>query len=235
MAIRISCPQGHLLGIAEKYAGKRVRCPKCQTAVLVPEVLVSDAAGGHCPPAIASVARENAAIAPPPLPSTVPLPPRRDLLAPPPIRENRPVVQGYRAEPSRVHSVYWLAGGMLLLVLFQLAPAYARLNPATAPDWARWLMMLAVVQLAFAIWMASLPDWCTVRMVMFLLAGVATLYGVLLGIAVLTPATKSMPFDLDDVREKARLWCAAVLLLLMLLTYASGRIGFRWRKSYSLA
>ncbi len=129
-------------------------------------------------------------------------------------------------------TVYWLAAGLVALVLFQLTPVFTRLNPATAPDWARWVMMLALVQLALIVWMTSLPDWSTVRVMMFALAGVATLYCVALGIAVITPPAKPLLLEMDDVREKVRLWCAAVLLMVCLMTYLSGHIGFRWRKAY---
>jgi hypothetical protein len=144
-------------------------------------------------------------------------------------------VRGYRPEPSRVHSVYFLTVGIVLMVCLQLAPTASRLDPSTAPNWVRGLLMLAVVQLAYATWMASFPDWSTVRITMFALAAVAALYGVALGIATVTPPEKSLPFDLNDVREKLRLWCGAILLLLGLLTYVCGRFAFRWRKDYLLA
>ncbi len=38
MAIEITCPNGHLLRLAEKYAGKNVRCPKCQTVLQIPSI-----------------------------------------------------------------------------------------------------------------------------------------------------------------------------------------------------
>src|SRR5688572_10938183 len=36
MPINVKCPRGHMIAVAEKYAGKRVKCPKCETAVVVP-------------------------------------------------------------------------------------------------------------------------------------------------------------------------------------------------------
>lgn len=118
------------------------------------------------------------------------------------------------------------------MACFQLIPAASNLAPSTAPDWARWLLMLMVIQLAYAIWMVSFPDWSTVRTMMIALAAVTTLYGVALGIATVTPREKPLPFDLNDVRDQVRLWCGAVLLLLGLLTYACGRVAHRWRKDY---
>jgi TPP-dependent indolepyruvate ferredoxin oxidoreductase alpha subunit len=36
MAIRIRCPNGHLLKIKEKYAGRTGMCPRCRRQVRVP-------------------------------------------------------------------------------------------------------------------------------------------------------------------------------------------------------
>jgi phage FluMu protein Com len=233
MPINVRCPQGHALAVAEKYAGRRVKCPRCQSVLDVPGTdgpVESTKNGSPKPPPLPKTSpwvAENPPIAPPVAKATL-------AGAPPRVVEKLAGVQGYRPERSRVHTVYWLGLGLFALVLFQLAPALRYWNLATAPDWARYVMMLAVVQLGFAIWMTSLPDWSTVRVTMFVLAGVATLYGVTLGIAALTSPTNSLPFDMDDVRDKVRLWSAAVLLLVCLMTYICGRVGFRWRKSYWL-
>ncbi len=37
MSITISCSNGHELKVADKYAGRKVQCPKCKASVLVPE------------------------------------------------------------------------------------------------------------------------------------------------------------------------------------------------------
>jgi hypothetical protein len=36
MQILVQCPKGHKLQVKEEYAGKKIRCPKCQEAVVVP-------------------------------------------------------------------------------------------------------------------------------------------------------------------------------------------------------
>jgi hypothetical protein len=36
MPIKVRCPDGHVLKISSKYAGKKVRCPKCKQTVVVP-------------------------------------------------------------------------------------------------------------------------------------------------------------------------------------------------------
>ncbi len=38
MPFSVQCPQGHRLSVAEKYAGRSVKCPKCSSAFKVPEL-----------------------------------------------------------------------------------------------------------------------------------------------------------------------------------------------------
>ena len=245
MPITVRCPRGHLLAVAEKYAGRQMKCPKCGSMLLVPGAngFAKAADGALKPPPLPKPTGGNLDVPPmaaPPVAATPSAAPpivfaaavAVHAAASPVIVERQTEVRGYRAERSRVLTVYWLALGLVALVIFQMAPVFMRLNPATAPNWARWVMMLALVQLAFIAWMASLPDWSTVRVTMFALAGVATLYCVALGMAVITPSTTPLMLDLDDVRDKVRLWCEAVLLLVCLMTYICGRVGFRWKKAY---
>lgn len=255
MPISLRCPNGHGLSVAEKYAGRRVKCPKCQAPALVPGAV--EVAGAKAVETVSanphSAGSGNGVPKPPPLPRMTPPPARPPILettrrvppvvmTPPPAMAAEPPppaimpktagVQGYRPERSRVLTVYWLGLSMLLFVLFQMVPVMGHLNPASSPNWARAVLLLALLQLAFGSWMVSLPDWSTVRVSMVVLASVATTYCVALGMAMLTPATRSMALDLDDVRDKVLLWCTAVLLVACLLTYIAGRIGFRWRKVY---
>lgn len=241
MPINVRCPQGHALAVAEKHAGHRVKCPQCQSVLNVPGTN-GVAAAKNTDPTERAAPPKNDTPKPPPLPKPrsniadeppIPVPPPQSKLVSiaPPIAERSPAVQGYRAERYRAVTVRWLGVALAVLVVFQLAPALKHWNPATAPDWARCVALLAVVQLAYAVWMISLPDWSTVRVMMFVLAGVATLYGAALGVAMITPPTKPLLLDMDDVRRSAPLWCAAVLLLVCLMTYLCGRVGFRWRKA----
>lgn len=65
MANRITCPNGHVLGIGPEHQGKRVRCPKCKEVLLVPLESAVQAA------------RPTASV-PPPLPRQAPPPAREE-------------------------------------------------------------------------------------------------------------------------------------------------------------
>lgn len=42
MGIQVTCPNGHLLNVKSKYAGKTGRCPICKATVTVPSPLTDD-------------------------------------------------------------------------------------------------------------------------------------------------------------------------------------------------
>ena len=39
MAIEVTCPNGHSLKVAEKFAGKKAKCPKCSATIEIPETV----------------------------------------------------------------------------------------------------------------------------------------------------------------------------------------------------
>ncbi len=139
---------------------------------------------------------------------------------------------GYQAEPYRANTVYYLGAGLAVLSVFQLAPAAGHLDVASAPDWARVLIVLAMVQLAYCAWMVLVPDWSTVWIAMLVFAVVTALYGAALGAVMFTPTGEPVLLGMDEVRQPARLWCGAILLLSGLMTYVCGRISFWWRRAY---
>jgi hypothetical protein len=119
--------------------------------------------------------------------------------------------------------------GILLLALLQTAPAIKHLDLATAPPWARVSILLALLEAAYAAWIVLAPDWSTMRVAMFVAAGVATLYGAALGASLLTPRFAPAPLDMQEAPGGASLWCATILCGALSLAYACGRLSHRWR------
>jgi hypothetical protein len=122
----------------------------------------------------------------------------------------------------------------MLLCLFHLAPVFEHLNLASAPNWARIVLAITLVELAYVVWMVTVPDWSTVWTAMIVFALVAAVYGAALALTVMTPRTSLMLFDLDENRDVARWWCAAVVLLTGGMTYVTGTIGYKWRKAHRI-
>ncbi|MBN1588370.1 MAG: hypothetical protein JW888_02540 [Pirellulales bacterium] len=137
----------------------------------------------------------------------------------------------YWADRGHVETVRWLSVVLGLLVVLSTVPALGHWNLATAPGWARLLLLIAALQIAYLVWMALLPDWSTVWVVMLVFAASATFYALATALVVTMPADRVLPFGLDAVRDKAARWCGAVLLLNVLGTYLCGWTSVRWRQS----
>ena len=229
MTIRFRCPSGHWLSVPDHWTGRTIRCAGCDEDVRVPE----RSADG-------------------PSPTT-------DLDDPPPPARPAPRLAGvgrllacglllpstwatqmtpdvYRADKGHRATVRFLAAILALVVAFSIAPVVGlgHLNPATAPNWARAILLVAMVQAAYVAWMLNVPDWASVWVVMLVFAGAAALYALAMAVALATPPERPMILDMDQVRRSARAWCGAVGLVTSLATYLCGRTATRWRRIVEL-
>lgn len=144
------------------------------------------------------------------------------------------VQSGYQPDIDKRWTTYYLAGSIVALGLFCMAPALPHWNLGAAPAWARAVLLLSLLQLVYGAWVASIPDWTTLRCSMIVLTILAALYALTMTVALTTPRDNTLPLDLTDVRRQAVLWCAGVLLLASLVAYACGRVAWRWRRSLEL-
>jgi hypothetical protein len=143
----------------------------------------------------------------------------------------RQTATGYQPDADKCNTVYYLAAAMAALSLYCITPAMTHLNLGAAPNWARIVVLLSLLQLAYAAWLASIPDWSTLRSSMIIFTVVAALYGLTMTVALSTPAENPLPLELTEVRRQAVLWCAGVVLLASLLAYGCGRAAWRWRRA----
>jgi hypothetical protein len=139
---------------------------------------------------------------------------------------------------ARRKTVYWIAVGLAALTLVSLIPVGVgqHWNLATAPGWARLLMMLAVAQVAYMAWMVTVPDWSSVWVLMIVFAIVASIYS--LGLAVTLTTSEAdlhrMPLGLMDIRRDATWWCALMLAVNCVATYRCGRVSYVWHSQMQL-
>jgi hypothetical protein len=145
-----------------------------------------------------------------------------------------PSPTGYQPDADKRWTVYYLASSIIALALFCMAPALPHWNLGAAPAWARAVLLVSLLQLAYGAWVASIPDWATLRISMIVLTAIAALYGLTMTVALTTPPENALPLDLTDVRRQAVLWCAGVLLLASLVAYFCGRAAWRWRRTLEL-
>jgi hypothetical protein len=181
-----------------------------------------------CPPSIAS--KE--------IPSTATDARSRNETTSPPAAIAVPTISppktGYQPDSDKRWTTYYLAAAMISLSLFCLAPALPYANLGLAPNWARAVLLLSLLQLAYGAWAASIPDWSTLRASMIVLTFVAALYALIMTVALTTPLEDTLPLDLTDVRRQTILWCTGVILLASLLAYLCGRAAWRWRRTLEL-
>lgn len=138
----------------------------------------------------------------------------------------------YKADPDKVQTVHLLLIGLVLGALFTVGPLAWHPNLFAAPNWVRLVLLIALLQLAYVAWLASLPDWASVWVAMLVNALVATLYGAALAIVLYTPVDAPLPLGLGDVsRRTAAGWCLCVVLITTLLTFACGRVCAVWRRA----
>ncbi len=148
-------------------------------------------------------------------------------------------VHGYQAEPSRRWTVYQLAAAMILASLFSTIPAVLdiieHLRSVDSVGVARWaylLLLVAMVQSAYTIYMVQLPDWGTVWVVSLATLILAFLYAMLVAVLIMgQPQSQIVQLlGLEDQMHgnRAAGWCAIMLSLTCLLAYAAGRTSVRW-------
>ncbi len=108
------------------------------------------------------------------------------------------------------------------------------LNFATAPPWARILLLMALAQFAYTMLMRIVPDWSTVWVAMIVFALAAAMYGMGLAIALTTPGDRELALGLTFSRVAVAAWCAALVSLTSAAAYVCGWISYRWRRARSL-
>jgi len=104
-------------------------------------------------------------------------------------------------------------------------------NPLTAPPWALAAVFLAVLQLAYAAWMINVPDRATARVQMIVCAILATIYGMLMTLTMITPVNHPLILGLGEVRRAAPAWCGLMFVITGAATWYCGRTSTRWKRS----
>lgn len=101
--------------------------------------------------------------------------------------------------------------------------------------WAYLLLLLGLVQVAYAIYVVQLPDWSTVWVIAVMSLIVASGYAMFLAVTLLASHQSSVlrALDLHRVAEgRAGGWCFIMLCTTCLTAYFAGRLSVRWRRDY---
>ncbi len=165
-------------------------------------------------------------------------PPRADDQREQPLApEKRP---GYQPTSDQVEIVRVIGVALAAVAAISAIPAVldvvAHLRTETSLGVTRWaylVLMLAMLQCAYAAYVYQLPDWSTVWVVTIATLVMATGYAMMLGLTFISngDAWAVRSLDLGDVIRggRASLWCFLMLCLTSMVSYFSGRISVRWR------
>jgi hypothetical protein len=125
---------------------------------------------------------------------------------------------------------YQIALALAILCLLELLPSLWRPNLSTAPDWSRAVLLGSIGQLAFVVWMATIPDRGSIWVLMLVFAVAATSYAAVASILLLTPDTFDLPLGLTEARWPAFWWSSLMALLCAAAAFYCGHTAQRWRK-----
>ncbi len=255
MPLKFKCPTGHELTVPSNWGGRVMRCPVCNEPTVVPNDRPA------MPPPLRSGRRQIRQRRTPPrdtapsaaTPAAAPnrsrvarmldegvfrkLEPARDSVPkPPPMR-------GVAAERRHVISTYWLAMLMATVALFAAAPAVGQFHMGhdsqlgRTPQWVWMMLFIAALQLVYLAWMAMVPDWSTIRSVMWVFAAAAVAYAAGMAILMFTPPGQfeglALGLSSDPVvRSRALGWSSAAVLSTSIACYLAGLLSQRWHKAY---
>jgi hypothetical protein len=175
-------------------------------------------------------------------PAPVPVPAEEPPIAAQPLAHAAaPVPIGIVHPPAKRHAVYYVAAGMAGVALVSTYPAVREIaahllgeNSPGIDAWAPLVLLLAVVQLAYVVYVTQLPDWSTTRVLMVITVVVAMVYASVLGFSV-TAAEDNQLISSLGLTNAYRLkqitaWCFLILLLMCSLAYFWARVTFHWQK-----
>ena len=125
-----------------------------------------------------------------------------------------------------------LAAVLAAAALVSLLPVIVgHANLFVAPPWALAAVLMAVLQLVYAVWMINAPDWAAAWVQMVVCAIITTIYGMLMTLTMIASVNQPLILDLGEVRRAAPAWCGLMFVLMGAATWFSGRTSVRWRRS----
>lgn len=220
MPFHITCACGRLTVVPDETAGQTIRCSRCALELAVPTV---DAP--QPPPAPPPTTKTDE-------PSIVVTPaavPRRPL--------GNPLLQ----------TIYLLAAAVAAVAIVSVIPIVLALRqplPEQSPSWigvpvlepwALAVILLAILHLAYVLYLLQLPDYSCMRVVALFLLLVSTSYAGVLGIRLLASNGNRImeSLGLDSNRfsaDQEAAWCFLMTTLTGVLSYLAGRAASRWQR-----
>ncbi len=109
-----------------------------------------------------------------------------------------------------------------VVALVSIIPALGHINLPTAPGWARGVILVSMLLLAYAAWLPTIADRGTFWVTTIVMAAVAAMYGSVMTMSFTTPIDADLPLGLTELRWLAPYWCGAIMTLSACAAYYCG-------------
>jgi hypothetical protein len=161
------------------------------------------------------------------------------------MRESAPATSGWSPPPSQRESALYLSFVLAALAIFGVSPAvwewfelWRNPDQPPVPPWVFALLITGVLQLAYAVYLAQVPDWSALWATTIATLAAAAAWAALLGTTLLgrDESTLVMLFRYADklAGNRAAMWCFIMLCFSSVLAYFLGHTAVRWQRSYRL-
>lgn len=249
--------------VPDHRAGTRLRCPRCGVELQVPGTAVQAASAQEkklpaekelavkqmlaaAEVAVPDPGEATSAVQAPPLkvPDTAPVGEAPTVEAPPlPARS----AAAKAWIPPRIQRATAVGLSLVLaaLALFGVAPAvwewfalWQNPDEPPVPPWVFALLITAVLQLGYAVYLWQAPDWSAMWATTIATLAAAAAWAALLGTTLLGQQESALVelFRYADKLEgnRAAMWCFIMLCFTSVLAYFLGLTAVRWKRAFEL-
>jgi hypothetical protein len=153
--------------------------------------------------------------------------------------------KGWRPPANQAAAAFYLSFMLAALAIFGVSPAvwewfelWRNPDQPPVPPWVFALLITGVLQLAYSVYLAQIPDWSALWATTIATLAAAAAWAALLGTTLLgrDESALVMLFRYADklAGNRAAMWCFIMLCLSSVLAYFLGHTAVRWQRSYRL-
>lgn len=138
--------------------------------------------------------------------------------------------RGFRLDAGNLRGVYIWALVEVAITLLMALPALEHLGLSGAPLWAWVVLLLVLLQSAYAMWVVALPDWSTVWFGSLMFGLTSATHLTALVLSVILPQGNFL--GLPSGSWATPVWCTLVTIVTAAMAYGCVRISRPWRVAY---
>lgn len=243
--------------VPDHRAGTRLRCPRCGVELQVPGTLkaasVEKKEASVTPPvtvvevAVPNLGEVASELEAPPLnvPDSAAPVGAAPMVEPPPLAAKSAAAKAWTPPRNQHATAIGLSLVLAALALFGVAPAvwewfalWQNPDEPPVPPWVFALLITAVLQLGYAIYLWQVPDWSAMWATTIATLAAAAAWAALLGTTLLGKQESALVelFRYADKLEgnRAAMWCFIMLCFTSVLAYFLGLTAVRWQRAFEL-